>query len=119
MSLRERMLIIEKSRALNKEHNTMNKEISLDLIHKAYNDYLKLVEIVKTFEGGLEQLLEHLNGFNLMEWDKQFDCNFGSIVATVYAVNDEFFVYEYIDIYDDEKGVCIKECISYVDCKPQ
>ncbi len=89
-----------------------------EIYNKAYSDYLKLVEIVKEFKGTLEQLCEHLKGFNLMDWDSQFDCDFGSIVATVYAVDDEFFVREHIDIYDDKKGVCIKQCISYVDCKP-
>ena len=84
---------------------------------QAWMDYLKLVELVKGFKGSLEELCKQLNGYNLDNDDERFDLNYGSISATIYAVECRLFVYECIDIWDDEETALVKECIHYTDVK--
>lgn len=88
-----------------------------DILKQAYKDYLKLVETVKDFSGTLEQLCEQLKGFNFNDLEEKFDCDFGVLVATVYAVENEFFVERYIDIWDDANESILKQGIDYVDLK--
>lgn len=88
-----------------------------NIYKQAWADYLKLVELVKDFDGKLDQLCEHLNGFNLDHFEERFDCNFGTLTATIYSVENELFVFHLIDIWDDKKTELVKENIDYVDVK--
>lgn len=87
------------------------------IYRQAWEDYLKLVDLVKGYKGSLDQLCKQLNGYNFDSVDERFDCNYGSITATVYTVGIEFFIYEHLDIWDDKATTLVKECIHYADVK--
>ena len=88
-----------------------------NIYKQAWDDYLKLIEFVREFKGTLEQLCKHLNGWNLDSLNDKFDCNFGTLTATVCFVNGEFFVENYLDIWDDKNYCLVQQSIDYTELK--
>lgn len=88
-----------------------------EIYQKAWTDYLKLVELVRGFNGDLDQICEHLKGWNLDHLENKFDCNFGSLTATIYSVENELFVFHLVDVWDDKELTLVKENIDYTDLK--
>lgn len=77
---------------------------------KARYDYMELVSIVESFNGSLEELCGKLAGFHLNS--ERFDLNYKTITTTIYYIDNKLFVYDYVDIWDDEKEIMIAECLN-------
>ena len=91
----------------------MCRRLDKKIKEMAKTDYLNLVGIVRNSECTFEDLCNRLSGFNFQADYESFDTNFGCLTATIYEENESRFVYEYIDIWDDNKEKPVAESVSY------
>lgn len=72
-----------------------------ELYKKAVENWYKLEDIVKNFKGSLEELCNKLYGHNFE--DDLFDVNYSCFCATIGIKNNQLFLYDNIELWNDKE----------------